>query len=125
MRIAIVGGGASGLVAAYLLGNRHEVHLYEFASNLGGHVRTLGQNVNADNMPPGKVAENGPLGFHVATSPTFMRLLAELRIPTKSIAAGSNLFLRDNRDYLIRPDLQHWRRRFVEPTAGGLETGIH
>ena len=84
MRIAIVGGGASGLVAAYLIGNRHEVHLFESAPNLGGHVRTLGQNVKADILPAGQVCENGPLGFHVDTSPTLMRLLTELRIPTKS-----------------------------------------
>ncbi len=124
MRIAIVGGGASGLVAAYLLGKRHEVHLYEGAPNLGGHVRTLGQNVHVDNMPPGEIAENGPLGFHAATSPTLIELLKELRIPTKSSALGSNLFLRDNRHYFLRPDLQHWRRRYIESTTGGLETGI-
>ncbi len=124
MRIAIVGGGAGGLVAAYLLGKRHEVHVYESAPNLGGHVRTLGQNVQVDNMPLGKVTENGPLGFHVATSPTFMRLLTELRIPTASTALGSNLFLGDDRHYFLRPDLQHWRRRYIEARTGGLETGI-
>ena len=99
MRIAIIGGGASGLIAAYLLGKRHEVHLYESAPNLGGHVRTLGQNVKVDNLPPGKVAENGPLGFHVESSPTLIRLLTELRIPTKLTGLGSNLFLLDNRNY--------------------------
>lgn len=124
MRIAIVGGGASGLVSAYLLGNRHDVHLYESASYAGGHVRTLGQNVSVDNMPPGKVTENGPIGFHVATSPTFMRLLTELRVPTKSIALGSNLFLHDNRHYSLRSDLQHGRRRFFDLRTGGLETGM-
>ena len=103
MRIAIVGGGAAGLVAAYLLGNRHEVHLYESAPNLGGHVRTLGQNVKVDNMPPGKVAENGPLGFHVASSPTLMRLMTELRIPTITTGLGSNLFLRGNRNHSFGP----------------------
>ena len=124
MRIAIVGGGASGLVAAHLLGKRHEVHLYECASYLGGHVRTLGQNVQVDKMPPGKVTENGPIGFQVATSPTLMRLLDELRIPTKSNALGSNLFLCNSRNYCIRPNLQRGRRRFIERTTGGLRTGI-
>ena len=118
MRIAIVGGGASGLVAGYLLGNRHEVHLYERASYLGGHVRTLGQNFDVDKMPPGKVTENGPLGFHVASSPTLMRLLNELRIPRKSAGLGSNLFLRGNRNYSFGPGLHHWLRRFVEPRTG-------
>lgn len=124
MRIAIVGGGASGIVATHFLGNRHDVHLFETAANLGGHVRTLGQNVLVNEMPPGKIAENGPLGFHVATSPVFIGLLKELGIPTKPTALGSNLFLRDKQNYYLRPDLQHWRRRYIERTAGGLETGL-
>ena len=124
MRIAIVGGGASGLITAYLLGNRHEVHLFERAPHLGGHVRTLGLNVPVEHMPPGEVAENGPLAFHAATSPTLMCLLRELQLPTRSAALGSNLFLADDRHFFLRPELRHWRRRFIESTTGGLETGI-
>ena len=40
-RIAIIGGGISGLAAAYLLAPQHSVTLYEAAPRLGGHARTV------------------------------------------------------------------------------------
>ncbi len=40
MRIAIVGGGISGLAAAWLLTREHEVELFERDARLGGHTHT-------------------------------------------------------------------------------------
>ena len=41
MRIAIVGGGVSGLVAAQRLHDRHEVTVFEAERHLGGHANTV------------------------------------------------------------------------------------
>ena len=41
MRIAIVGGGVSGLVAAHRLHAHHEITLYEAGKHLGGHTNTV------------------------------------------------------------------------------------
>jgi predicted NAD/FAD-binding protein len=41
MRIAVIGGGVSGLVAAHALSERHDVALYEAAGHLGGHTNTI------------------------------------------------------------------------------------
>jgi len=41
MRIAIIGGGISGLGAAWLLSFKHEVVLFEKESRLGGHSHTI------------------------------------------------------------------------------------
>ncbi len=41
MRVAIVGTGISGLVAAYLLGNDHEVSVFVYDSYVGGHTNTV------------------------------------------------------------------------------------
>jgi predicted NAD/FAD-binding protein len=41
MRIAIIGGGVSGLVAAHRLHGRHEITLFEAGSHLGGHANTV------------------------------------------------------------------------------------
>jgi len=41
VRIAIVGGGVSGLVAAHSLYARHEIALFEADSRLGGHTNTV------------------------------------------------------------------------------------
>ncbi|MCB2057772.1 MAG: FAD-dependent oxidoreductase, partial [Novosphingobium sp.] len=40
-RIAIVGGGISGLACAWVLSRHHQVTLYEVESRLGGHARTV------------------------------------------------------------------------------------
>jgi predicted NAD/FAD-binding protein len=41
MRVAIVGGGVAGLVAAHRLHERHEITLFEAADWLGGHANTV------------------------------------------------------------------------------------
>lgn len=41
MKIGVIGGGISGLAAAYYLGQRHEVSLFEAAERVGGHTNTV------------------------------------------------------------------------------------
>ncbi|MDJ0895104.1 MAG: FAD-dependent oxidoreductase [Alphaproteobacteria bacterium] len=41
MRIAVIGGGISGLGAAWMLDRRHDVTVYEAADQLGGHANTV------------------------------------------------------------------------------------
>jgi predicted NAD/FAD-binding protein len=78
MRIAIVGGGGSGLTAAWLLGQEHEVTLFERDARLGGHVQT----VNVDDQGEEITLEAGFEFFSRAGWPTFCRLLDALEIPT-------------------------------------------
>ena len=40
-KIAVIGGGVAGIVAAYLLQQEHEVTLFEQNDYLGGHTHTL------------------------------------------------------------------------------------
>jgi predicted NAD/FAD-binding protein len=40
-RIAVLGTGISGMAAAWLLGERHQVTVYEKASRIGGHSNTV------------------------------------------------------------------------------------
>ncbi len=79
MRIAIVGSGVSGLVAAWLLSKRYSVTLYEADSRLGGHVHTheiiLGeQRYNVDS---GFIVHN-PLNY-----PLLTQLFAELGVESQ------------------------------------------
>ena len=51
MKIAIIGGGASGMVTAYLLNKKgHNVTVFEKQPILGGHIRTLNKNVKFRNF---------------------------------------------------------------------------
>jgi predicted NAD/FAD-binding protein len=80
MRIAVVGGGVSGLVAAHLLGRRHEVTVFEAAGHAGGHTNT----VDVDG-PGGRVAiDTGFIVYNDRTYPLFSRLLARLGVATRA-----------------------------------------
>ena len=47
MKVAIIGGGAAGLITGYLLDkDGHQVTIIEKASSLGGHIRTVNKNVH-------------------------------------------------------------------------------
>ena len=79
MRIAIVGSGVSGLVAARILHQRHEVTLFEADSRIGGHVHTWNIESSA-----GKLAiDSGFIVYNERNYPNFTRLLAELNVRTQ------------------------------------------
>ena len=47
MNIAIIGGGAAGMITAYLLDQKgHAVEVFEKTDKLGGNIRTLNKNVS-------------------------------------------------------------------------------
>ncbi len=76
MRIAVIGGGAAGLTAAWRLSRKHEVSLYEANSWLGGHARTV-------EVPgPGRTVpvDMGFLVFHEWIYTNFSALLAHLGV---------------------------------------------
>jgi uncharacterized protein len=79
MKIAIVGTGISGLVAAHLLHREHELTIYEAGSRLGGHTNT----VRVDDEGRAHWVDTGFIVFNDRNYPSFERLLAELGVPTQ------------------------------------------
>ncbi|MCT8161875.1 NAD(P)/FAD-dependent oxidoreductase [Pseudoruegeria sp. SHC-113] len=75
-RIAIVGGGISGLAAAYLLAPRHQVTLFEAAPRLGGHARTVVAGKNGD-----QPVDTGFIVFNYPTYPHLTAMFADLDVP--------------------------------------------
>lgn len=92
MKIAIIGGGASGITAAYLLSGRHEVDLFEKHDHLGGHVRTLNGNVASLGLDNVVHIENGVLGFHERSYPNVHRLMEHLGVDLIKGTPGAALF---------------------------------
>ncbi|MBL8347939.1 MAG: FAD-dependent oxidoreductase [Rubrivivax sp.] len=102
MRIAIVGGGASGLITAWLLDRAHEVTLFERAPVLGGHIRTMGRNAPRGDLPAGVWLDAGVVEFSRENFPTVHRLFAALGVPLRSVA-GDTAFHRQGAGPLYSP----------------------
>jgi predicted NAD/FAD-binding protein len=90
--IAIIGGGASGLISGYLLGEKYNITLYEKEPILGGNVRTLNKNVTNTNLASNINIENGVLGFSQCYYPNFHKLLHQLGTPYLSYKPSISLF---------------------------------
>ena len=74
MRIAIVGTGIAGNVAAYKLSREHDVTVYEASSYVGGHTNTI----DVDEGDRTIRVDTGFIVFNDRTYPEFIRLLDEL-----------------------------------------------
>ena len=72
-RIAVIGGGISGLATAYLMAPHHAVTLFEAAPRLGGHARTVMAGLNGD-----QPVDTGFIVFNYANYPHLTRMFQEL-----------------------------------------------
>lgn len=76
-KIAVIGGGISGIVAAYLLSTHYSVTLFEAGSYLGGHTNTI---VIPDGPDAGTPVDTGFIVCNPVNYPLFYRFLDLLGI---------------------------------------------
>ncbi len=109
MKIAIVGAGVSGLVAAYLLSRRHSVEVFERNGYAGGHANTVQVQ---DELGADIALDVGFVVYAPRTYPGFTRLLNELGVETipsemsfsvRNDADGFEFSSRGLRGYLASP----------------------
>jgi len=75
VKLAIVGGGVSGLVAGHLLQRDHDVTLFEAGAYAGGHTNTVRVGRHA--------VDTGLIVFNDRNYPSFERLLTRLGVATQ------------------------------------------
>jgi predicted NAD/FAD-binding protein len=78
-RIAVVGTGVSGLVAAHMLHPHHDVTVFEADSRIGGHVNTIDVTVDGRDY----AVDTGFIVYNERNYPHFTRLLRDLRVETQ------------------------------------------
>ena len=79
MRIAIIGTGIAGNVAAYKLRDKHDVTVFEAAGYVRGHTNT----VDVDDGDRALAIDTGFIVFNDRTYPNFIRLLDEIGQPSQ------------------------------------------
>ena len=75
-KIAVIGGGISGLGAAYILSNTYQVTLFEAENRLGGHARTVFAGKNGN-----QAVDTGFIVFNYSNYPELSQLFSELNVP--------------------------------------------
>jgi predicted NAD/FAD-binding protein len=79
MKIAIIGTGISGMVAAFLLHRDHDLMVFEAADYIGGHTNTLTVDWQGMNYE----VDTGFIVFNDWTYPNFMRVLDRLQMDSQ------------------------------------------
>ena len=80
-KIAVIGGGVAGIVAAHLLQNDHQVTLFEQHDYLGGHTHTVTIEEGPD---AGTGVDTGFIVFNEATYPLFIAFLDQLGVASRA-----------------------------------------
>jgi len=79
-RIAIIGGGISGLGAAWYLAPSHDVHVFERAGRLGGHTHTHPVRDGEREL----AVDSGFIVYNETTYPLLTALFDELGVETQT-----------------------------------------
>ncbi len=79
MKIAVIGTGIAGMVAAHKLHRAHDLTVFEAGNYVGGHTATIPVEENGRTLP----VDTGFIVYNEWTYPNFCALLSELGVATK------------------------------------------
>lgn len=112
-RVAVIGGGISGMAAAHLLAETHAVTLFEAEPRLGGHARTVLAGKRG-----GQPVDTGFIVFNKVNYPHLLALFEKLGVPTVESDMGFGASIGGGRlEYALRnlDALFAQRRNAVNP----------
>ncbi|MDX1496482.1 MAG: FAD-dependent oxidoreductase [Salinisphaeraceae bacterium] len=115
MRIAIIGGGISGLTCAWVLSREHDIVLYEKEDWIGGHTHTVDVAIEDRQY----AIDTGFIVYNDRTYPNFIKLLEQLGVPGKATEMSFSVCCdRDNIEYASRDlnALFSQRRNLLRPS---------
>lgn len=123
MKIAIIGTGISGMVAAHLLHEDHDIVVYEAEDYVGGHTHTI----DVHHVGATYAVDTGFIVFNERNYPNFVKLLKRLDVPWQP--SGMSFSFRDERTGLeYRPSslntLFVQRRNLLRPSFFRMVAGI-
>ena len=93
MRIAIVGSGISGLGAAWLLQQRHEITIYEKEPRIGGHANTVEADFGDVRIP----VDTGFIVFNDRNYPNLRGLFGQIDVPYRNSEMSFAVSIDDGR----------------------------
>ncbi|MEM9640542.1 MAG: FAD-dependent oxidoreductase [Pseudomonadota bacterium] len=117
MKVAVIGGGISGMGAALALSEVHDVQLFEQADRMGGHANTVNVVHNGRTVP----VDTGFIVYNNRNYPNLTGLFEHLDVPTKwsdmsfglSVQGGRMEYACDNLDQLFAQRINLLRPSFL------------
>lgn len=79
MKLAVVGTGISGMVAASILSREHEVHVFEANDRVGGHTHTVDVEIEGSRF----AVDTGFIVHNTRTYPKLIQIFDQLGVPTR------------------------------------------
>ena len=79
-RVAVIGTGVSGLLAAERLATRHDLAVFEADSRIGGHTHTVDVATDGGNV----AVDTGFIVCNDRTYPEFLALMSRLDVPLRA-----------------------------------------
>ncbi len=99
MNVGIIGGGAAGLLTAWLLDKDCNVILFEQQDRLGGHAHTVYVSIDETIIPIEAAFEF----FSSGAFPHLCRLLKILEVPIRSYPVTYTFYTKKNNDIYVLP----------------------
>lgn len=111
-KIAVIGAGAAGLSAAYLLSKLHQVTLFESASTLGGHAHA---NNWTDSKGTSFDVDTAFLIFNERTYTQFLKFMNELGVGHHAMSAEMSSCFSDHKNKVHYAVGGGWSPMFAKP----------